>query len=145
MKSLILLPVLAAACLVQSLDGVIDIHAHADPDSMARSIDAIDLAKLAKSRGMRGLVLKNHYEPTASLAYIVRKEIPGIEIFGGIDLNRSVGGVNPAAIERMVMVKGGYGRVVWLPTFDSENQVKYSKESRPFVAVSRNGELLPEV
>jgi hypothetical protein len=27
---------------------------------------AIDLARLAKSRGLRGLVLKNHYEPTAS-------------------------------------------------------------------------------
>jgi len=38
---------------------------------------------MAKSRGMRGMVLKNHYEPTASLAYVVRKEVPGIEVFGG--------------------------------------------------------------
>src|SRR3984885_13012082 len=125
------------------LAGVIDIHAHSAPDSVPRSIDAIDLARLAKARGMRGLVLKNHYEPTASLAYVVRKEVPGIEIFGGIDLNRSVGGVNPAAIERMVLVKGGWGRVIWMPTFDAENQVRYSKESRPFVPVSRGGQLLP--
>ena len=82
------------------LNGAIDIHAHSDPDSVPRSIDAIDLARLAQQRGMRGLVLKNHYESTASLAYVVRKVVPGIEIFGGIDLNRSVGGVNPAAIER---------------------------------------------
>ena len=34
---------------------------------MPRSIDAVDLTKLAASRGMRALVLKNHYEPTASL------------------------------------------------------------------------------
>ena len=135
--------VLAATAHAQ-LAGVIDIHAHSDPDSIPRSIDAIDLAKLAKSRGMRGVVLKNHYEPTASLAYIVRKEVPGIEIFGGIDLNRSVGGLNPAAIERMVLVKGGWGRVVWMPTFDAENQVRFSKENRPFVSVSRNGKLLPE-
>src|SRR5437899_10767778 len=127
----------AAGIAFGQLNGVIDIHAHSDPDSVARSIDAIDLAKLAKGRGMRGLVLKNHYEPTASLAYVVRKEVPGIEVFGGVDLNRSVGGVNPAAIERMVLVKGGYGRVVWLPTFDAENQVKFSKENRPFVAVSK--------
>jgi Family of unknown function (DUF6282) len=98
-----------------------------------------------KARGMRGLVLKNHYESTASLAYIVRKEVPGIEIFGGIDLNRTVGGINPAAVERMTMVKGGWGRVVWMPTFDAENQVRYSKENRPFVSVARNGALLPEV
>src|ERR1700712_3810847 len=133
MKASILL--FASATTFAQLNGVIDIHAHSDPDSVPRSIDAIDLAKLAKSRGMRGLVLKNHWESTASLAYIVRKEVPGLEIFGGIDLNRSVGGVNPAAIERMVLVKGGYGRVVWLPTFDAENQVRFSKENRPYVSV----------
>ena len=138
------LAIIAATAQAQ-MTGVIDFHVHSDPDSTPRSIDAIDLAKLAKARGMRGLVLKNHYEPTASLAYLVRKEVPGIEIFGGIDLNRSVGGINPAAIERMVLVKGGWGRIVWLPTFDAENQVRFSKENRPFVPVSRGGELLPEV
>src|SRR5206468_1325770 len=73
------------------------------------------------------------------------KEVPGIEIFGGIALNRTVGGVNPAAVDRMTKVKGGWGRVVWMPTFDAENQVRYSKENRPFVPVSRGGELQPEV
>src|SRR4051794_36286055 len=136
---------LASAGLAQSLNGVVDIHVHSDPDSVPRSIDAIDIAKLAKSRGIRGLVLKNHYEPTASLAYLVRKEVPGIELFGGIALNRTVGGVNPAAVERMAGIKGGWGRVVWMPTFDAENQVRYSKENRPFVAVSKGGQLLPEV
>src|SRR5258705_1311550 len=127
------------------LAGVVDIHVHSDPDSVPRSIDAFDLARLAKERGMRAMVLKNHYEPTASLAWSVRKFVPGIEVFGGIDLNRSVGGVNPAAIERMVLMKGSYGRVVWMPTFDAENQVRFSKEKRPFVSVSKNGALLPEV
>src|SRR5437660_12361335 len=91
----------ASAVVAQEspLAGAIDIHVHAAPDSTPRSIDAIDLARLAKSRGLRGLVLKNHYEPTASLAYIVRKEVPGIEVFGGIDLNLSVGGMNPSAVE----------------------------------------------
>ena len=136
---------LCAALGAQTLNGVIDIHVHSDPDSMPRSIDAIDAAKLAQARGERALVLKNHYESTASLAYIVRKVVPGIELFGGIALNRTVGGVNPAAVERMTMVKGGWGRVVWMPTFDAENQVRYSKENRPFVSVSKNGRLLPEV
>jgi hypothetical protein len=128
-----------------SLAGVIDIHAHCGPDSMARTIDAIDLAKLARTRGMRGLVLKSHYEPTATMAYLVRKIVPGIEVYGGIALNLSVGGVNPAAVERMSMVAGGWGRFVWMPTFDSEAQVRYSKVDRPFASVSCNGELLPEV
>jgi hypothetical protein len=135
----------ALYCAAQKnpLAGVIDIHAHVAPDSVPRSIDAIDLARMAKSRGMRGLVLKNHYEPTASLAYIVRKEVPGIEVFGGIDLNLTVGGMNPAAVEHMAAITGGYGRFVWMSTFDSEAQVKYSKEDRPFVPVARDGELLP--
>lgn len=151
LRALGLLILLAASCAAQpiqsaqSLNGVIDIHVHSDPDSVPRSIDAIDIARLAKSRGMRGLVLKNHYESTASIAYLVRKEVPGIEIYGGIDLNGTVGGINPAAVERMTMVKGGWGRVVWMPTFDAENQVRYSKENRPSVPVARNGQLLPEV
>ena len=137
---------LAASALAQSsLTGVIDIHAHADPDSLPRSIDAIDLARIAQARGMRSIVLKNHYEPTAAQAYLARKVVPGLEVFGGIDLNLTVGGINPAAIEHMVAMKGGYGRVVWLPTFDAENAVRDSKENRPFVSVARNGRLLSEV
>ena len=127
------------------LAGVIDIHVHCAPDSMPRKIDAIDLARIAKSRGMRGLVFKNHYEPTASLAYLVRKEVPGILAFGGVDLNLSVGGMNPEAVKHMAATTGGYGRFVWMSTFDSEAQVRYSKENRPFVRVSRDGQLLPEV
>jgi len=135
------------ACNVQAqtkpLDGVIDIHAHTAPDSVPRSIDSIDLAKLAQSRGMRAIVYKNHYEPTASLAYLVQKEVPGILAFGGIDLNLSVGGMNPIAVEKMALTTGHQGKFVWMATYDTRAQVIASKQDRPFVAVSNNGELLP--
>lgn len=127
------------------LAGAIDIHVHSYPDDRPRSIDAIDVTRLARSRGMRAIVLKNHYESTAGMAYIARKEVPGMEVFGGIDLNLTVGGINPAAVEHMTRVSGGWGRFVWMPTFDAENQVRYSKENRPFVSVSRNGKLLAGV
>src|SRR5947207_2036053 len=91
----------AAEDAARIIAGTIDIHVHSDPDNRPRSIDAIDVAKLSRSRGMRGIVLKNHYDPTAALAYIVRKEVPGVEVFGGIDLNLTVGGMNPAAVEHM--------------------------------------------
>jgi len=145
LRTVLLLAAVCGLLDAQTLRGVIDIHVHCDPDDIPRSIDAIDIAKLARDRGIRGLVLKNHYEPTESIAFLVRKVVPGIEVFGGIALNRPVGGVNPSAVERMTRVKGGWGRVVWMPTFDAENQVRYSKESRPFVAISRDGALLPEV
>jgi hypothetical protein len=139
------LTLFAVPGIAQTLAGVIDMHAHSDPDGTPRSIDAIDLARLAKSRGMRAIVLKNHYEPTASLAYIVRKAVPGIEVFGGISLDLTVGGVNPAAVEWMTKVRGGYGRVVWMPTFDSEAQVKRQNQQRPFARVATDGKLVPEV
>src|SRR3954462_8886608 len=128
----------------QLLRGAIDVHVHSDPDNVPRSLDGIEAAKQARSKGMRAIVLKNHYEPTAGLAYLARKEAPGIEVFGGIDLNLTVGGMNAAAVEHLTQVAGGWGRIVWMSTFDAENQVRYSKETRPFVSVSRNGALLPE-
>ena len=128
----------------ESLTGVIDIHVHTAPDSTPRSIDAIDLAKLAESSGMKAIVLKNHYAPTASDAYLVHKVVPGIQVFGGIDLNLSIGGMNPIAVEKMALTTGHLGKFVWMATYDTHAQVLASKADRPYVAISRNGELLPE-
>jgi uncharacterized protein DUF6282 len=125
-----------------ALNGAIDIHFHVGPDSYPRSIDALDAAKLAKSRGMRGAVLKHHYSQTAGLAYLARKAAPGFEAFGGIALNTPVGGLNVEAIRHMIEIEGGYGRVVWMPTHDSESESR--PEKRPFVVISRNGALVPE-
>jgi len=126
------------------LSGAIDIHVHSDPDNVPRSVDGLEAAKLARAKGMRGIVLKNHYDPTAGLAFLARKAVPGLEVFGGIDLNLPVGGMNAAAVEHLTQVAGGWGRVVWMSTFDAENQVRFSKANRPFVSVARNNQLLPE-
>jgi hypothetical protein len=126
------------------LRGAIDIHVHSLPDDRPRSVDGIEAATLAKAKGMRAIVLKNHYESSAGPVFMVRKAVPGIEVFGGIDLNLTVGGMNPHAVEHMTKVTGGFGRIVWMSTFDAENAVRTAKEDRPFVSVSRNGELLPE-
>ncbi|MEZ5398281.1 MAG: DUF6282 family protein [Bryobacteraceae bacterium] len=144
MKGLLLA---AAAWIVQgqTLTGVVDIHMHSGPDSVPRSIDSLSAARLAKQRGLRAIVLKNHYEPTAALAGLARQEAPGLAVFGGIALNGTVGGINAAAVERMTRVEGGYGRIVWMPTFDSENQVKFNQEKRAWVSVSRERKLLPAV
>ncbi len=132
---------------ISGLSGAIDIHTHSSPDNTARSIGVIELAKLAKERGMRGLVIKSHNEPTASLAYIVRQLVPGLEVFGGIAMDLSNGGINPAAVENMTKVTGKLGRIVWMPTFDSEASVKMVSGAarRPFVSVVQQGQLLPSV
>ncbi|HVY05615.1 MAG TPA: DUF6282 family protein [Burkholderiales bacterium] len=110
--------------LVSPARGTIDFHVHSEPDVFGRSMDDIDVATLAKRKGMRGLVLKNHVTMTADRAVLVMKAVPGIEIFGGIVLNNAVGGINPAAVEWMYRMSGGRGKVVWLPTFDSDMHIK---------------------
>ena len=107
-----------------SLKGAVDIHVHQAPDSAPRAIDADDVAHQAAAAGMRAVVLKNHWEGTASLAYMVRKMVPDVEVFGGITQDLAVGGINTEAVAHMADMKGGYGRIVWLPTFDAQNQVK---------------------
>lgn len=128
----------------RDLRGAIDIHVHAEPDNVPRSLDGLEAAKFAAQHGMRAIVLKSHFDPTAGLAHLARKSTPGVEVFGGVDLNLPVGGMNPHAVEHMTKVTGGWGRIVWMSTFDSENQVRASKSGAPFVRVSQNGELLPE-
>jgi len=128
-----------------NLKGAIDFHVHQGPDSVDRAIDADDLARLAKKMGMRGMVMKNHWEDTAALVYMVRKEVPGIELFGGITQDLAVGGINLEAVKHMAAMEGGWGRVVWLPTFDAEHVVKSANGTGPFVRVSENGHLLPGV
>jgi hypothetical protein len=126
------------------LAGAIDFHVHSGPDSFTRSTTDFEIARIAKLRGMGALVLKNHFTMTADRAYLAEK-VTGMRCYGGIVLNRAVGGLNPAAIERMVTFTGNKGRIVWLPTFDAENHVRYFKETRPSVPVARDGKLVPEL
>ncbi len=126
--------------------GVIDMHVHSHPDVFGRNMDDIDVATLAKSRGMRGIVLKNHISETASRAALVMKAVPGIEVFGGVVLNNAVGGINPNAVEWMHRMYGGRGRIVWLPTFESDKHVKtFSKPDAKGIVVAPGGQVLPEM
>jgi len=129
-----------------ALIGAIDLHAHFGPDSYDRQWDAFEVVKLAKERGMRGVVLKNHWTESAGLAWLIRKYgTQGIEVFGSVTLDTPVGGVNPMAVRYMADVEGTWGRIVWMPTHDSEHEVDYNKETRAKAVVSRNGKLIPEV
>ncbi len=135
-------PALAQPAQDMNLRGAIDFHVHTGPDRVPRDMDADDLARLAKRMDMRGLVMKNHWESTASLVYLVRKQVPGIELFGGVTQDLAVGGINLEAVKHMANTKGGYGRVIWLPTFDAENAMK---GRGPQVSVLKDGKLLPGV
>ncbi len=150
----VLLPLLALPGLAiaqvddtPSLAGVIDIHAHVAPETsmlnFKRAWDAVEAAQIARIYGMRGIVLKEHNTETASWAYLVSQMVPGVEVYGGIVLNKAVGGINPVAVESMALTRGGRGRVVYMPTVDAA--ARNPPGAPRAVAVSRNGQLLPEV
>jgi microsomal dipeptidase-like Zn-dependent dipeptidase len=126
--------------------GVIDMHVHPDPDVFGRSLTDVEMAMIAKRKGMRGIVLKNHVVTTADRAQLAMNQVPGLEIWGGIVLNKAVGGINPAAVEWMHRMSGGRGKVVWLPTFDSDKHIKtlVNKEGSGLV-VAPGGKVTPEM
>lgn len=147
--SLLALPGMGTAQVedAPSLAGIIDIHAHVAPETsmlnFKRAFDAIEAAQIAHIYGMRGIVLKEHNTETASWAYLVSQVVPGVEVYGGIVLNKAVGGINPTAVESMALTRGGRGRVVYMPTVDAA--ARNPPGSPRAVEVSRDGKLLPEV
>ena len=125
------------------LRGAIDLHCHSGPDIVPRSVNDIELAQLARAAGLRAVVIKSHHTPTAARAQLASIAVPGVEVFGGIALNRAVGGLNAEAVRSMTEMNGHRGRFVWLPTFDAENAVRSASESRPFVSVVTHGQPVP--
>lgn len=103
----------------EALRGAYDLQVHVAPDVIARRIDDLDLAREFLAKGLRGFVLKSHYFPTAERAQVVTKAVPGIEAYGAIALNHSIGGLNPVAVELAGRSKC---RIVWMPTVDAANE-----------------------
>ena len=127
------------------LTGVIDMHVHAGPDSRPRAMNDLEAARRAREAGLRAIVLKNHFTMTADRAALAIEQVEGLEIFGGIALNRAVGGINPEAVRQSVAFDGGRGKVVWLPTFDAEFYVKRAGTGATYVSVMKNGNPVAEL
>lgn len=100
------------------LHGAIDMHLHTMPCLFDRPLDDIEAAEQARAAGYRGLVLKSIYSPNADRVELVRRVVPGIELFGSLVLNHSVGGLNPEAVRTAI----GFGaKVMWLPTVHAQH------------------------
>ncbi len=100
------------------LRGCYDLHVHAAPDgSRERRMDALEVARCAYEAEMGGFALKSHDYNTAPLAYALNRMYPGLKVFGAIALNRSVGGVNPDAVQAAADLGA---QVVWMPTFSAD-------------------------
>lgn len=108
---------------VNTLQGFIDTHIHTAPDPQPRLLSDVDAAYQAKEGGMGAIVLKSHLEPTSGRAWIA-SQVTDFKVIGGVTLNNSVGGLNPAAVESTALHGG---RMVWMPTIDHD-RIKLDQE-----------------
>ena len=75
---------------------------------------------------MRAVVFKSHHEQTAGHATVIRSLVPDIEVYGGVVLNRYMGGLNADAVEACAALGG---KIVWLPTFTAAHHLRAHGEA----------------
>jgi hypothetical protein len=102
------------------LVGAYDTHVHVAPDIVSRVTDFLDAANDAASAGMAGIVFKDLTQPSTDRAYAANHTAAPLASFGGIVLDRPVGGLNPAAVEACLRRAG---KMVWMPVVDALNTV----------------------
>ncbi len=128
-------------------EGIIDMHIHSAPDIRERKMNDFELMEAAVKNGTRAIVIKSHNVPTmdrAALVNIICKEKypeSSFEMFGGIALNESVGGLNASAVEKALKLGA---KIVWLPTNAAANHYKKSGKTGG-VEVVKDGEIVEEL
>jgi len=107
------------------LVGAVDLHQHPGPSPFPRRMSILDAARDADAAGFRAIVAKSHHH--SMVTDILALQTAGLaelstEVYGGIALNRTVGGLNPYAVELALRMGG---RVVWFPTLSSTAHIQH--------------------
>ncbi len=141
------------------LVGAVDLHVHPGPSPFPRRIGILDAARDAANAGFSAMVVKSHHlsmqTDVLALQDAGLAELP-IDVYSGIALNRTVGGLNPYAVE---LVLGLGGRVVWFPTISSRAHIQFHHDHHnsrfptsrlplrahePLPVLAEDGTLVPE-
>lgn len=137
------------------MEGAIDIHCHGGSEPFERIALEDDTVKDAAKAKMRALVFKTWYTPSASRNALLQKwidewceanELTAPQIYGGITLNLSQGGLNANAVERCLNFPNY--KYVWLPMVDSYHHRKLVYDDRSGSGIhllDGNGRVLPEL
>ena len=129
------------------LKGAYDMHIHTAPDVTPRKCDDLELAQRLQAAGMAGCAIKSHYMDTSGRAALLQKLYPELTFAGGVTLNRSVGGVNPQAVERMGQMGG---KMLWFPTLEARAYQRFHHAddgtglSQFLTVLDEDGKLLPQ-
>ncbi len=123
------------AAVDELLRGAVDLHCHSGPSVMARLVDHIDALEEAGAAGMRAVLFKDHYYPTAPIVELVKDRYAhtGVEPLGSIVLNNALGGFNVYATEHALKMGS---KVVWMPTVSAANHIREGHNKKLLVAKS---------
>jgi hypothetical protein len=122
------------------LEDAIDLHVHSAPDVDARRFNDLDLAREAERAGMGAILIKSPQNSTVERAWLVSKVVTGIQVFGGLVLNDTVGGLNVAAV-KLALAMGA--KEIWMPTRSALNHRYYHGESGGISILGADGSLVP--
>ncbi len=133
-----------------SLNGVIDMHVHSNPDIRHRAYDDFELMEAGIRVGARAIVIKTHQGTTVDRAYLCNRHNELVHhgdnnftMFGSITLNRQMGGINPAAVESGCKLGA---KVIWLPTQSARNHLcQNHADPSACVEVVKDGHIVPEL
>lgn len=133
-----------------SLQGVIDMHVHSNPDIRHRVYDDFELMEAGIRVGARAIVIKTHQGTTVDRAYLCNRHNELVHhgdnsftMFGSITLNRQMGGINPAAAESGLKLGA---KVIWMPTQSAKNHLsKNHQNTANCVEVLKDGHIVPEL
>lgn len=144
---------LTEADVDECIKGAVDCHAHGGSEPFERLLLEDEIGISYTRMGMKAVVIKTHYTPSASRNAIAQKyvnkwaEENGFEpcqLIGGICLNYSVGGINPAAVKRCLGFPNF--RYVWMPSTESywNMDITHGRPGEGIRYRDEHGKLLPE-
>lgn len=141
------------------LVGAVDLHTHPGPSPFPRRMSILDAATDAATVGFRAIVAKSHHHSMQTDILALESagllDVP-VKVFGGVALNRTVGGLNPYAVELALRMGG---KVVWFPTISSRAHIDFHahhhsgfptsgvslRDNEPISVLDDSGGLVPEV
>ena len=133
-----------------SLKGICDMHVHTNPDLRTRAYNDLELADAAVRVGARAIVIKSHLGFTVNRAAIANEyvkrvygENTGFTMYGGVVMNKVIGGVNPEAVEKGLKLGA---KEIWLPTQSAKRHLeKMGQNPDDGIELVRDGKVIPEL
>ena len=140
--------------IAELMEDSIDTHVHGGSDPFERRQLEDEIGIDCTKAKMKAIAIKTWYTPSASRNALVQKIVDRwaaeygmrpVQLFGGITLNNSVGGLNPDAVLKCL----GYPRFkyVWMPMTDSyyHQLTVFDRKNTGIKYVTDEGKVVPQM